>query len=72
MANKAGVEGGGGKLLGRGYYDSRLAMANDTCADCSCLDMKDVKSLKFVALVFLGREAIKQQHTPLLRFSQSE
>lgn len=56
-------EEGGDKLLGRGYYDSRLATANDTCADCSCLDSKDVKSLKFV-VVFLGRDGYKAATHP--------
>lgn len=59
-------------MFGRGRHDSRLAMAHDTCADSSCLDGKDVKSLRFVALVFLGRDGCKQQHNPLLGFSQSE
>lgn len=58
MANKTQV-GGGDKLLGRGQHDSRLAIAHDTCADSSCLDGKDGKSLRFVVLVFLGRDGCK-------------
>lgn len=46
-------------MFGRGRHDSRLAMAHDTCADSGCLDGKDVKSLRFVVLVFLGRDDCK-------------
>lgn len=48
-------------MFGRGRLDSRLAMAHDTCADSSCLDAKDVKSLRFVVLVFLGRDGCKAE-----------
>lgn len=66
MDNKArGELGGGKKLLGKGYYDSRLAVANDTSADTSCLYAGAVKSLKFVALVFLGRDGSKAARTLL-------
>lgn len=51
-------------MFGRGRHDSRLAMAHDTCADSSCLDVKDVKSLRFVALVFLGRDGCKAATQP--------
>lgn len=65
MANKTQVAGGGGdKLLGRGQHDSRLAIAHDTCADSSCLDGKDGKSLRFVVLVFLGRDGCKAATQP--------
>lgn len=46
-------------MFGKGRHDCRLAMAHDTCADSSCLDGKDIKSLRFVALVFLGRDGCK-------------
>lgn len=50
---------GGDKSLCRGRHDSRLAKAHDTCADSSCLGGEDIKSQRFVALVFLGRDAVK-------------
>lgn len=59
-------------MFGRGRHDSRLAMAHDACADSSCLEVKDVKSLRFVVLVFLGRDGCKAATKPLLGVSPSE
>lgn len=46
-------------MLGKGRHDSGMAMAHDICADSSCLYGRDVKSQRFVVLVFLGRECSK-------------
>lgn len=46
-------------MLGKGRHDSRMAMAHDICADSSCLYGSDVKSRRFVVLVFLGRDCCK-------------
>ena len=59
-------------MFGRGRRDSRLAMAHDTCADSSCLDVKDVKSQRFVALVFMGRDGCKAATQPTAQFLTSE
>lgn len=44
-------------MLGKGRHDSRMAMAHDICADSSCLYGSDVKSRRFVVLVFLGGDS---------------
>lgn len=58
-------------MLGKGRHDSGMAMAHDICADSSCLYGRDVKSQRFVVLVFLGRECSKAANQTALGLSQS-
>lgn len=70
MANKA--RGERINCFGGGRHDSRLAMAHDTCADSSCLDVNDVKSPRFVALVLQGRDGCKDATQPTAWILTSE
>lgn len=64
MANKARTETK--KLLGKEYYGSRLAVADNIFADTSSLNRRDVKSHTFVVLVVLRRGKTATQSSEIL------